>query len=171
MNIPFIVYARIVPDRNCNKRRTYTRSIEKIAEYVANDIAEYVEGNPTSININENVSVLATPQFAQFPARLTITGWDLQDGLGNFQPASQVEVDAPYTDAECDGYDGEPGKVVQGYMATQYLHPQGQTLDSQILTLVADLKASLEAASPYLNEIMRIDYMGITFGETGHSFP
>lgn len=170
MNIPFTVYARVVPDRNCNKRRTYTKSIEKIAKFVADDIADYIEGNPTSVTINENISVLATPQFAQYPAKLTITGWDLQDGLANFQPASQVLVDAPYTDAECDGYDGEPGKTVQGYMGTQYLHPQGQTLDPQILALVADLKSNLEAASMYLDEIMRIDYMGITFGETGHNF-
>ena len=170
MNIPFTVFAKIVPDRECNKRRTYTRSMEKIAKFVADDIAEYIDGNPTSININGVPSVLVTPQFAQNPARLTITGWDLQDGLNNFQPASQVEVDAPYTDAECDGYDGTPGKVVKGYAGTQYLHPQGQTLNPQILILVADLKANLEAASPYLNEIFRIDYMGITFGETGYSF-
>jgi len=171
MNIPFTVYAKIVPDRDCNKRRTYTRSIEKIAEFVAGDIADYIEGNPTSININAIPSVSATPQFAQYPSRLTITGWDLQDGLNNFQPASQIAVDAPYTDAECDGYDGTPGKVVDGYAATQYLNPQGQTLDPQILVLVADLKANLESASPYLSDIMRIDYMGVTFGETGHSFP
>jgi len=171
MNIPFVVYARIVPDRECNKRRIYTKSLEKIAKFVADDIAEYIEGNPTSMSINAVPSVSVTPQFAQFPARLTITGWDLQDGLGNFQPASQINVDAPFTDAECDGYDGTPGKVVEGYTGTQYLNPQGQTLDPQILVLVADLKASLESASPYLDEIMRIDYMGIVFGESGHSFP
>lgn len=171
MNIPFTVYARIIPDRDCNKRRTYTRSIEKIAKFVADDIAEYIDGNPTSVNINGVPSVSATPQFAQYPAKLTITGWDLQDGLNNFQPATTISVDAPYTDASCDGYSGEPGKVVNGYAATQYLHPQGQTLNPQILILVADLKATLEAASPYLNDIMRIDYMGVTFGEGGHSFP
>lgn len=171
MNIPFTAYARIVPDREHNKRRTYTKSIEKLAKYVADDIAAYIEDNPTSISINGNPTVSATPQFAQFPARLTITGWDLQDGLNNFQPASQIKVDAPYTSAEDDNYDGTPGKVVYGYAGTQYLHPQGQTLDPRILVLVADLKATLEAASPYLDEIFRIDYMGVTFGETGHSFP
>ena len=171
MNIPFTVYARIIPDRECNKRRTYTKSIEKIAKYVADDIADFIEANPTSININGVPSVLATPQFAQNPARLTITGWDLQEGLENFQPASKIKVDAPYTDAECDNYDGTPGKVVEGYAGTQYLHPQGQTVDPQLETLVADLKANLESASTYLNEIYRIDYMGFTFGETGYSFP
>ena len=92
-------------------------------------------------------------------------------GLDVFQPASKVEVDAPYTSAEDDNYEGTPGKVVKGYMATQYLHPQGQTFDSQLGPLVSDLKASLEAASVYLDDIYRIDYMGVTFGETGHSFP
>jgi len=171
MNIPFIVYARIIPDRNHNKRRTYTKSIEKIAKYVADDISDFIESNPTSVNINEVPSVLATPQFAQYPAKLTISGWDLQDDLDNFQPASQIVVDAPYTSADDDNYDGTPGKVVQGYSATQYLHPQGQTLDPQILTLVADLKSNLESASIYLDDIYKIDYMGVIFGEDGYSFP
>ena len=170
MNVPFTVYARIIPDRDHNKRRTYTKSLEKIAQYVADDIADYIEDNPTSVCINGVPSVSATPQFAQQRARLTITGWDLQDGLNNFQPASRVVVDAPFTNADDDNYEGEPGKTIEGHSGTQYLHPQGQTFNSQLQPLVADLKASLEAASPYLDEIYRIDYMGVTFGETGHSF-
>lgn len=171
MNIPFIAYARIIPDRTHNKRRTYTKSIEKIAKYVADDIADYIDANPTSVSINGVPSVLATPQFGQYPAKLTISGWDLQDGLENFQPASQITVDAPYTNADDDNYDGTPGQVVQGYSATRYLHPQGQTLDPQMLLLVADLKLSLESASLYLDDIYKIDYLGIVFGEGGHTFP
>jgi hypothetical protein len=171
MNIPFTVYARILPDRNCNKRRTYTKSMEKMAQYVADDIADHIEANPTDdgISINEVPSVSVSPQFAQFPAKVTVTGWDLVD-LENFQPATKVVVDAPFTDAECDNYDGTPGKTVEGYVATQYLHPQGQELNAQLIPLMRALKAWLEEASPYLDEIFRIDYMGVTFGETGHSF-
>lgn len=170
MNIPFTIYARIIPDRNDNKRRVYTNSMEKIAKFVADDIADYIESNPTSININGVPSVSFSPQFGQFPAKLTITGWDIQDH-NNFQPASQISVDAPYTSAEDDDFDGTAGKIVDVYMATQELHPQGQTLDPDVETFVADLKSNLESASPYLDEIFRIDYMGIIFGEGGHSFP
>lgn len=172
MHIPFTVYARIIPDREYNKRRTYTRSLEKISEYVAEDIEDYTDSNPSasSIHINGAPAVSVSPQFAQFPSKVTITGWDEQD-IDNFQPASKILVDAPFTDAENDNYDGTPGKTVEGYMATQYLHPQGQTLTLQVRGLVQNLKTILESASPYLNDIYRIDYMGITFGETGHSFP
>jgi hypothetical protein len=169
IHIPFTAYARIIPDREHNKRRTYTRSLEKIATFVADDIAAYLEANPGAFWVNDPKYVFSTPQFAQKPARLTITGWDEQDMI-NFQPASQVLVDAPYTSAEDDAYDGVPGKTVEGYMGTQYLHPQGQTFNSQLQPLVSALKSALEDSSVYLTEIMRIDYMGVTFGETGHSF-
>ena len=169
IRIPFTAYAKIVPDRQYNKRRTYTKSLEKIATFVANDIATYLEANPDSFWINEPQYVFSVPQFAKRPARLTITGWDEQDII-NFQPASEILVDAPYTNAEDDGYDGTPGKSVKGYAGTQYLHPQGQTFNSQLQPLVSNLKLALEASSSYLKEIIRIDYMGVTFGETGHSF-
>lgn len=172
IHIPFTAYARIVPDRQHNKRRTYTKSIEKIAEFVAGDIIDYVDANPSaaSVTINGVPRVLTTPQFAQFPARVTIVGWDSQN-IDNFQPASRVTIDAPFTSAEDDNYEGIPGKTVEGYMATQYLHPQGQILTNQIKGLVQNLKVILETASFYLDDIYRIDYMGVTFGETGHSFP
>lgn len=173
IRIPFTVYARIFPDRKYNKRRTYTKSLEKLAKYVADDIKDYIDSNPTDygIHINEPNYVLSTPQFAQRSARLTITGWHIQD-INNFQPASKILVDAPFTDAQSDNYGGTPGKTVEGHMGTQYLHPQGQTMSvsPDVKALMRSLKSSLESASPYLDDIFRIDYMGLTFGETGHSF-
>ena len=171
IKIPFTVYAKVVPDRTHNKRRTYTKSLEKITQYVADDIAEYIAANPDTIHINGVPKVSGTVQFAQFPSRVTITGWDIQN-IEPFQVGSKVKVDAPQTSAEDDDYSvgDTPGKVVSGYTGTQYLHPQGQTFDPQLLPLVQALKAALEAASPWLSDIYRIDYMGASFGKTGKSF-
>lgn len=169
LKIPFTIYAKIVPDREHNKRRTYTKSMEKIAKYVANDINNYIKSNPDRMNINVQRSVSVTPQFAQRPARVTITGWDLRE-VDNFQPASMVSYDASYTIDGDDNYDGTPGKVVKGYRATERLSAQGQTIDSNVITWMRELKSTLESISPYLNAIYRIDYMGIVFGETGYSF-
>ena len=170
IKVPFTAYARIVPDREYNKRRTYTKALEKIAAYVATDIQTYIDANPDTIWINENAKVLSTVQFAQFPSRLTVVGWHIRSSVVNFQPASKITVDAPYTTAGDDNYSGIPGKTVSGYAATQYLHPQGQTLDASTVTGMKALKSALEAASPYLDEIYRIDYQGITFGKGGFSF-
>jgi hypothetical protein len=171
IGIPFTAYVKVIPDRTYNHRRTFTRSLEKLAEFVARDITLYLESNPSRFHINETKYVLSTPQFAQYPSRLTITGWD-NPTTAPSQPATQVTVDAPYTTAGDDNYDGEPGRTVSGYMGTQYLHPQGQTWDSDLLTAVAAFKADLESASPIISgNVLRIDYMGATFGETGHTFP
>jgi hypothetical protein len=170
LKIPFTVYARIIPERTHNKRRTYTKSIEKIAKYVADDINAYADANPDTININQQLRVSSTPQFAQKSARLTITGWDIHvtgsgDDLANLPPASQINYDAPFTSAEDDNYDGTPGKVVSGYRGTQYLSAQGQTIDPQVIIWMQNLKSLLESLNPYLDDIYRIEYNGIAFGE------
>lgn len=165
--IPFTVYAKIAPDRKYNQRRTYTNSMEKIARIVAMDIEKYITDNPDEININCQQSVSVRPQFAQYPAQLTITGWDIVDSP--IMPYSKIRVDAPYTSPD-ENYDGDPGKYVEGYQGTQYLHPQGQTLDPSFVTLMSNLKTKLESASVYLSDITRIDYAGVTFGQGGHSF-
>jgi len=169
IKVPFTAFAKIIPDREYNKRRTYTKSLEKIAAYVASDINDYIIANPNTLWINENVKVLSTVQFAQFPSRLTIVGWHIRNVV-NFQPASKIAVDAPYTTAGDDNYAGTPGKTVEGYAGTQYLNPQGQTLDASTVTGMRALKTALEAASAYLDQIYRIDYQGISFGQTGFSF-
>lgn len=169
LKIPFTVYAKIVPDRLHNARRTYTKSLEKISKYVAEDINNYAIANPNVLTINENIRVSSTVQFAQYPSRVTITGWHFLNET-NFQPASKVSVDAPFTSAEDDNYDGIPGKVVEGYAGTQYLGPQDQTLDPRTVAGMRALKAALEAASPYLNDIFKIEYQGIAFGQSGTGF-
>lgn len=171
ISIPFTVYAKIVPERTNNKRRTYTKSMEKIANYIAIELGQYLKSNPGRFNINENQSVSVSPQFGQYNAKVTITGWDYPTSApDNFQPASEVSVDAPQTDTQDDNYNGTPGKVVSGYEGTQYLDPQGQTLDPNLRSTMLDLKSVLESASVYLDEIYRIDYMGVTFGKGGYSF-
>ena len=77
--IPFTVYARIIPDQLHNQRRTHTRSLEKISGYVAADINQYIEDNSSSFAINAAAGVSVSPQFGQYSAKVTITGWDAQD--------------------------------------------------------------------------------------------
>lgn len=170
ISIPFTVYAEIVPDRVQAKRRVFTHSLEKIADQVKADILDYIEANPTNADITLAESQLAsTPQIGQNPSRLTIVGFHNVD-LVNFQSASQITVDAPSTSAKFDDYDGNPGKTVTGYAATQYLH-RNQTVNPDVRVNMLDLKSILEAASPdHLGSIFRIDYMGIVFGKGGFSF-
>ena len=170
ISIPFVVYAEIVPDRVQAKRRVFTRSLEKIAERVKDDILDYIDANPTNSDIVLVESeISATPQIGQNPSRLTIVGFHNVD-LDSFQPAGQITVDAPTTSAQFDDYDGTPGRTVNGYIGTQYVH-HDQTINPDVRVNMLDLKSVLEAASPiYLNKIFKIDYMGVVFGKGGLSF-
>lgn len=169
LTVPFTVYANVVPERGYGDRRTYTHAIEKIADYIKNDIEDYLDANPThKFTISDN-RPLVVPQFAQFSSRVTIEGFDTIDEP-TFQPATKVAVDAPSTDPVADNYEGEPGKVIEGYMGTKWLHPHSQQLDPRVSSYMQILKQRLEAASSYLDDIVRIDYMNISFGQGGHSF-
>jgi len=170
-SMPFVAYARIVPDWGFGKRQEYVDSMNKIAKRVTDDIRTFVESNPTNdpIIITES-NAAATPQFGQFCSRLTIVGFhNIEED--NFQPATKVRVDAPQTDASWPTSDGDvPGKHVSDYTGTMKLHPDGQQVDPLTRTNMLALKADLEAASPYLTEIYRIDYMGVIFGTGYYSF-
>jgi hypothetical protein len=106
--------------------------------------------------------IATTPQFANKPARVTIVGFD-NINEDRFQVGSPVTKDAPSVSPD-DDYFNPP---VSGYVGTQTLDPQGQTVDARVRTHMLALKSALESASPLLNEIYRIDYMGFRFG-VGH---
>lgn len=167
ISVHYAAYVRINAYDIYGDRFVGVRSIERIAERVTNDLRD------ADLTITES-NVAHTPQFGQYHSRLTIIGIDNVDS-SNFQPASPVCVDAPYTSTN-DNYRGIPGKVVAGYRATQERSPKGQIISEQTRTNMLNLKSTLEAASPdYLNpggrsNIYQLYYMGIIFGDGGYSF-
>lgn len=159
ISIPYTVYAEIFPVGV--KRVEQIRSLESISKKITTDL------NDNDFVITES-NVSATPQFAQYPARVTIIGFD-NVNIDNFQPADPITVDAPYTSPDDNFISGNGGKTVSGYMGTSFLHP-GQGLDPKVRVRMLNLKSALEAASSLLDHIYRIDYMGIVFGKGGYSF-
>ena len=160
-------------DTNRGSRAQYLAAITAATKSIAQDIETYLENNPGEFYINNQQSILFTPTFGEKLARFTVVGFHEVD-IPTIQQASEITVDAPYTDPAQD-YDGEPGKYVSGYIGSQNLF-KNQNIDPRIVTEMRNLKASLEASSPWFKDdsnnslIYRIDYYGIVFGCGGHSF-
>jgi len=166
ISVPYVVYARIDPDRARGRRLEYVRDMEKIVTQIKMDLDD------AGGFVLAESQIASTPQFGNFPARVTIVGFD-NIPEDNFQPATKITKDAPGTDpASADVLYVPPQnrKVKSGYEGTMTLHPQGQQLDPKTRAYMLALKTNLESASPWLGDIRRIDYMGIIFGERGYSF-
>ena len=165
ISVPYVVYARILPERARGRRLEYVRDMEKIAVQTKMDLDD-VGGF-----VLAESQIASTPQFGNFPARLTIVGFD-NIPEENFQPATKRTVDAPGTEPASTGVLYTPPqnrRSKDGYEGTQILHPQGQQLDPRTRAYMLALKTDLESASPWLAEIYRIDYMGVIFGQGGYS--
>lgn len=167
ISVHYAAYARIDPYRIYGDRFVGVSSMRRISSRVTQDLQD------AGLVITES-NIATVPQFGRKSANLTIIGIDNVDSP-NFQPASAVKVDAPFTSTS-DNYRGIPGKVVSGYHGTQEKNPKGQDIDSRTRSFMRDLKNELESASPdYLkpdgnSAIYKIYYMGIFFGENGYSF-
>lgn len=164
ISVPYTVYARVVPDRAYGKREEYINDLEKISRYIKDDLDD-----AGGFVLTES-PIAITPQFGNYTARVTIVGFDNINEV-NFQPATVVTREAPGV-TPSDNYHSPDvaNKVVSGYMGTQILDPQGQSLDPRVRTYMLNLKSSLESSSSWLNGIFRLDYMDVIFGQGGYSF-
>jgi hypothetical protein len=162
----FTVFVRVEPSLANGKRFEYVRNLEKIANRVEDDIRALIAvggaggsfGGSNGLQIGMPGPVLATPQFAQKPARLTITGFML----------SGKRVLSPLTERSIDS----DGQVMTGPSTT------GGTINPDVAPTadqdddVRILKAALEAASADISgNIFRIELNGVLYGDGGRSFP
>jgi len=163
ISVPYTVYARVVPHRGIGKRDEYINDLNKIATFVKTNL----DDAGTFVLAESQIAV--TPQIGQYPARLTIVGFDNIDE-DPFQPATTTLVDAPSVDPDNNYQTIVANQVVAGYSATQIMAAQGQSLDPRVRSYMLALKSALEAASTWLDGIYRLDYMGVIFGQRGYSF-
>ena len=155
-HVPFKVFARIVP-ANDGRRFTKVRDSEKIASFIESDLQE--------AGFNIAIPVAYTPQMGQNPARVTIVGM-----LAVYR--SEHPILPPTTDStviHSGTVPGEKTAKVTGPMGGSL--SWGQEPIDEINDGVKWLKENLEAASSHLNDIYRIEYSGVRFGEEFKSFP
>ena len=154
----FTAFIRIVPEPMEGRRFEYVRACEKLANQVEDDLKAITNGS-FGAEIVIPGPVMFTHQFAQRPARLTITGF----------VRSEKEVYKPLTDKTVEQSD----QIKTGPTAT------GGTLHDGVNTTpeedddVKILKAALESASPTIvaGNIFRLELNGVLYGLDGRSFP
>jgi len=151
----FTVFARVVPDLANGKRFEYVGNLAKIANRVEDVVREINDSSGALVNVPG--PVMFTPQFGQNPTRLTITGF--------FR--SSHPVASPLTDRTVD----HDNRVMTGPSSTGGTLRDGTDPTANNDDDVGMLKAILEAMSPDLNDIFRIEFNGVLYGTSGRSFP
>ena len=151
----FAVFARVVPNLANGKRFEYVRDLEKIANRVEDAVSEITDTEGTLVMVPG--PVMFTHQFAQYPTKLTFTGF-FRSSKPVLSPVTTRSID--YDNGVVVGPGGTGGNL-RGDCAP--------TVDND--DDVRTLKAVLEGISPDLNDIIRIELNNVLYGKNGRSFP
>jgi hypothetical protein len=156
--VPFRVFAKIVPDK-MGRRMVRFRDLQKLASFIETDIID----NVSEVNIAEPVAF--TPQFGNRAARATIVGFMAvdSDSYPNIPPTSLAKIIHSGT------IPGEATSVQTG--PTGGSTSWGQEVETVIDDQVRYLKATLEAASQWLDTIFFMEYNGVKYGNGHRTFP
>ena len=151
-HIQFKVYAKVVPSHKDGKRGVYMRNLERIANFVEDDL----EGTGLFTLASP---VAFTPQVGLSPARLRIYGFiDVDRTISpNNSPTTQKSVIHSGTDP------GQATSVQTGPSGGSVSF--GQDVKARIDSEVYWLKSTLESSSEWLlTGIFFIEYNGVKYG-------
>ncbi len=160
-HVPFTVYASIVPTYSDKRQEVVTQLAYKWAQKVQEDLAPLAD----DVGITIAKPVAFTPQFGQYPPRVTINGtYTLADGTHFLDYAE--EIGKPNTS---DVNIESSGEIKTGNRGGSL--SRGQTPTTTVNEAVAMLKSLIESYCTMSIQIFKIHFAGITYGEGGVSFP
>ena len=149
---PFVVYARIVPEKGDGRRFVYVRDMEREADRVERLLTDMPVSAGDVFDIA--LPIAFTPQVGQQPARLTITGFR-QSTVAN-QPPVEPEAQVIHSGT----VDGEKTAVMDPVQGNQN---HGDTPTAANMSAALALKDDLESAVTGL-VVMGMVYQGVRYG-------
>ena len=149
-HIPFTAYIRVVP-KDSNRRSEVIRDLQKIASRIEDDLND---ANDNSI-FDFAKPIAETPQFGNYPARITIHG---HMAVRSNVPKQPLEDQVIVSD----------NQFTSGHSS---LGSSRRIPVTELNFIVSQLKNFLLNSSTYINEIIRINVMGVTYGIGGFHFP
>ncbi len=160
--MPFTAYGRLVPTIRENRRDELIGAMRTLSRKIEDDLqtAGMTDYSSTAhATINVAAPIATTPQFGNFTARATITGF-FKTSNPNVMPTTDKTVITQETA-------GNPTGTMTGPSNSSILADGDTTTVAD--TAATAIKDALEAASTEL-EIYRLDYNGVIYGEGGRTF-
>lgn len=148
-HVPFTAFLKISPI--AGKRFERWHDMERIATKVETELANLC-GNSEEVSFDFAKPVAFTPQFGNFPARLTVHGHICRSTSFVNEPVQEATVD-------------NSGKIQRGYTAAK----NGErNADPVLASLATSFKNQLESATGL--KVYRLEVAGFIFGYKGRSF-